>query len=129
MKKLILILTLSLLSVQSFAGHGVERGLVNVDDRGLLDRVISGYISKRLAICSQGVAGEKFSVMKLEVKKHRVDTGILDVYYTIAIGYSVNEENLGALEIKLIDWDYNNYDTLDQKIAFEVSQDHTGLCK
>lgn len=129
MKKLILILTLSLLSLQSFAGHGVERGLVNVDDRGLLDRVISGYISQRLAICSLGVAGEKFSVLDLKIKKHKVDQGIIDTYYTIAIGYSVNEENLGALEIKLTDWDFNNYKTLDEKIAFEVSQDHTGLCR
>lgn len=94
-----------------------------------MDREVAGYLAKRLEVCSQGVAGEKFYVMALDVKKHRVDTGILDTYYTIALGYSVNEENLGAVEVKLVDWDFHNYDSLDQKISFEISQDHTGLCK
>jgi hypothetical protein len=129
MKKIILILTLSLLSAQSFAGHGVERGLVNIDDGGLVNRVISAYMSKRLSACSQGVAGELFSVLNLKVKKDKVDNGVIDYYYTVDVGYSVNGEAMAGLEVKLIDWDYSNYDSIEQKISFEVSQDHSGLCK
>lgn len=129
MKKLILILTLSLLSAQSFAGHGVERGSVNIDDGGLVNRDISAYIAKRLAACSQGVAGELFSVLNMKVKKDKVDNGIIDYYYTVDVGYSVNGEAMAGLEIKLIDWSLSNYDTIEQKISFEVSQDHSGLCK
>lgn len=129
MKKLLLILTLSLMSAQSFAGHGVERGLVSVDDRGLLSRVISEYISKRLSSCSQGLIGEVFSVLNLKVRKDVVDNGIVDYYYTVDLGYSVNGENMAGLEVKLIDWSLSNYDTIEQKISFEVSQDNSGLCK
>ena len=129
MKKLILILTLSLLSAQSFAGHGVERGLVNIDDGGLVNRVISAYISKRLTACSQGVAGELFTIMNIKLKKDKVDNGVVDDYYTVDVGYYVNGEAMASLEIKLIDWSISNYDTIEQKISFEVSQDHSGLCK
>lgn len=129
MKKLVLFLTLSLLSAQSFAGHGVERGLVNLENAGALNKVISTFISKKLSSCSQGVAEEVFSVMQIQVNKHKVDNGVIDYYYTISLGYSVNGEAMGALEVKLVDWDYSNYETIDQKISFEVSQDHTGLCK
>lgn len=129
MKKFILILTLSLLSVQSFAGHGVERGLVKVEDGGLVNREISAYISKRLAVCSQGVAGEVFSILNIKLKKDKVDNGVVDDYYTVDVGYYVNGEAMAGLEIKLIDWSISNYDTIEQKISFEVSQDHSGLCK
>jgi hypothetical protein len=129
MKKLITFLTLSLLSVQSFAGHGVERGLVNIDDGGLVNRVISAYISKRLTACSQGVAGELFSILNIKLKKDVIDNGIVDDYYTVDVGYSVNGEAMAGLEIKLVEWALNNYDTIEQKISFEVSQDQSGLCK
>lgn len=130
MKKLILILTISLAcSMNAFAGHGVERGLVNVDDKGLLDKVISLFISKKLAACSQGVTGETFSILNLKVKKDRVDNGIIDYYYTLDLGYSVDGENMAGLEVKLVDWSLSNYDTIDQKISFEISQDNSGLCK
>lgn len=122
MKGLLVAMVL-MVSAQAMAAVNLDLGSYK------LDREVAGHLAKKLQVCSQGVAGEKFTVMAMEVKKHRVDTGILDTYYTIALGYSVNEENLGAVEVKLIDWDYHNYDTLDQKISFEISQDHTSLCK
>lgn len=119
----VLIAMVLMISTQAMAAVNLDLG------NNKLDREIAGYLARRLEVCSQGVAEEKFTVMNLEVRKHKVDQGIIDTYYTIAIGYTVNEENLGALEVKLTDWDFHNYTTLDEKIAFEISQDHTGLCK
>lgn len=129
MKKLILILTLSLLSAQSFAGHGVERGLVKIEDGGLINREISEFMSHKLTGCASGVANEAFNVMNVKLKKDVVDNGIVDYYYTVDLGYSVNGENMAGLEVKIIDWSLSNYDSIDQKISFEVSQDNSGLCK
>ncbi len=94
-----------------------------------MDRQVSEYLAKRLEACSQGVAQEVFSVMNVVVKKDVVDNGIVDYYYTVDVGYAVNGEAMGAVEVKMVDWALSNYDTIEQKISFEVSQDHTGLCK
>jgi len=96
---------------------------------GFLEKVFSLLISRRLEESSQGVAGETFSILNLKVKKDRVDNGIIDYYYTLDLGYSVNGENMAGLEVKLVDWSLSNYDTIDQKISFEISQDNSGLCK
>lgn len=112
-----------LVSAQAF-------GSVNLDlGSNKMDREVAGYLAKRLEACSQGVAQEVFSVLKLDVKKHVVDNGVVDYYYTVDVGYAVNGEAMGALEVKMVDWSLSNYDTIEQKISFEVSQDHTGLCK
>lgn len=105
-------------------------GAVNLDlNNNKLSRDLTEYLAKRLAVCSQGVAEEKFTVYNIESTFDVVDNGIVDYYYTVDIGYSVNNENLGALEVKMIDWDYSNYETMEQKVSFEISQDHTHLCK
>lgn len=105
-------------------------GSVNLDlNNNKLSRDLTDYLAKRLAVCSQGVAGESFVVYKLDVKKDVVDNGIVDYYYTVDLGYVVNGENVGALEVKMVDWAYSNYETMEQKVSFEISQDHTNLCK
>ena len=130
MKKLILILTITLsCSMSAFAGHGVERGLVKIDNGGLLGSEITSFISRKLMACASGVANEVFNVMKVKLKKDVVDNGIVDYYYTVDLGYLVNGENMAGLEVKIIDWSLSNYDSIDQKISFEVSQDNSGLCK
>lgn len=97
MKKLILILTISLYySVNAFAGHGVERGVAKLDDAGLLNGVISEYLSKRLAVCASGATNEVFNVLDVKLTRDRVDNGIIDDYYTVDLGYSVNGENTAA---------------------------------
>lgn len=105
-------------------------GAVNLDlNNNKLSRDLTEYLAKRLAVCSQGVAEEKFTVYNIESTFDVVDNGIVDYYYTVDIGYSVNNENLGALEVKMIDWDYSNYETMEQKVSFEISQDQSSLCK
>lgn len=118
-----LIAMVLMVSAQAFGS--VDLDLAN----NKLDRDVAGVLARKLEACSQGVAEEKFSVLKVEVKKDVVDNGVVDYYYTIAVGYSVNGEALGAVEVKMVDWSLSNYDHIDQKISFAISQDHTGLCK
>ena len=105
-------------------------GAVDLDLAGnKLNSDLTSVLARKLEACSQGVAEEKFSVMKVEVKKDVVDNGIVDYYYTIDVLYAVNGEAMGAVEVKMIDWSLSNYDNIDQKISFEISQDHASLCK
>lgn len=111
-----------LMSAQAFGSVDLDLNNKN------LSRDLTVYLAKRLSVCSQGVAGEKFTVDSVQATFDVIDNGIVDHYYTIAIGYSVNNENLGAIEVKMIDKDIN-YQTMEQKVSFEISQDHTNLCK
>lgn len=112
-----------LVSAQAF-------GSVNLDlGSNKMDREVAGYLAKRLEACSQGVAQEVFTVMNVAVKKDVVDNGIVDYYYTVDVLYAVNGEAMGAVEVKMVDWSLSNYDTIEQKISFEISQDHASLCK
>lgn len=112
-----------MVSAQAFGSVNLDLG----DNK--LSRDLTDYLAKRLAVCSQGVAQESFVVYKIDAKKHVVDNGVVDTYYTIDLGYIVGGENLAGLEVKLIDWDYSNYETMEQKVSFEISQDHSSLCK
>lgn len=106
-------------------------GSVNLDlnNKKGLSRDLTEYLAKRLSVCSQGVVGETFTVQNIESTFDVVDNGIVDYYYTVNIGYSVNNEKLGSLEVKMIDWDYANYNTMEEKVSFEISQDSKNLCK
>lgn len=131
MKKLILILTISLAcSVNAFAGHGVERGLVKIEDKGLLKDFVASFLAKKLSACAQGSLDEVFQVLSVVMRKHKVDNGIIDYYYDVKLAQVGATPELGnEIAVTVADYDYSNWEKYEEKLSSEISYDKLGFCR
>ena len=132
MKKTILVsLFVVLNSLNAFAGHGVERGLVQINDGGKLETIITKFLSKKLKSCSLGIKDENFTVLSVVVTEDRVDNGITDLYYEINLSYGAvkNDVITNDITVKVLDSDFDNWKDYEEKLSSEISYDRNGHCK
>lgn len=132
MKKIGLIVGMLFLIVSnSYAGHGVERGMVEIKDQGKLESIISKFLSKHLRSCALGIQNESFTVESVKVENVRVDQGIIDTYYTIDLSYDAfrNDVISNDITVKVLDSDFDNWRDYEEKLSSEISFDRNGLCK
>ncbi len=132
MKKTSLVIFFTLFTtVNAFAGHGVERGLVKINDAGKLETIISKFISKKLKSCSLGLSNELFTVENVKITRDRVDNGITDLYYEIDLSYDAERNDVitNDITIKVLDSDFHNWRDYEEKLTFEVTADANNFCK
>lgn len=100
-------------------------------NRANLPAEITGYLTKKLATCSLGLSEETFEITKLDVKKIRVDNGIIDVLYTIELGYTSfrNDVIYNDVTVEVMDSDFSNYKNYEERLSFNVIYDRNQFCK
>lgn len=92
---------------------------------------IEKFLDAKLAICSLGYADESFTVTNVETRNHRVDQGIIDVYYTITLKYESvrNDVIQNGLVVEILDSDFDNWREYSEKLSFEVVKDENSFCR
>lgn len=123
MKKMILALVLSL-TAQAHA-------YTLITNHKIGEVEIEKYLNAKLAICSLGYADESFTVTNVETRNHRVDQGIIDVYYTITLKYESvrNDVIQNGLVVEILDSDFDNWREYSEKLSFEVVKDENSFCR
>nr|BDT28396.1 hypothetical protein BHI3_18620 [Bacteriovorax sp. HI3] len=92
---------------------------------------IEKYLNTKLAKCSLGYADEVFTVTNVQTREHRVDQGIIDVYYTITLKYESvrNDVIQNGLVVEILDADFDNWREYSEKLSFEVLKDENSFCR
>lgn len=124
MKKALMVLVLGL-STQAFAGVNLDTSRVELNPE------ISKYLSQVLTKCSLSHVGEEtFAVEKMNIKKVRVDQGIVDEYYTFDISYKAfrNDEIVNSITVEVLDADFDNWREYSEKLSYEIKSDANGFC-
>lgn len=129
MKKIVLILCL-VLSQQTWAGNGVERGLIRLPENADLSREVQDYLSRLLGKCVQQSATELFKVSRYQLELDRVDQGIIDEYHSFEI-VQLNQagEVLNQIELKVLDASFSNYRHYDERLSVEKLIDRQSACR
>lgn len=129
MKFLSLFFTL-LLSLNLYAGHGVERGSIRIDDNKNIRPEIKRFIEKQLERCTNGEKDETFNLDKLEVNEYRVDQGIIDVEYHLQFTYDAvrNDVLTNTIKVKILDSDFDNWRDYEEKLSLEITYDQNNFC-
>lgn len=123
MKKMILALALAI-SAQTQAYTLVSNHKFGVAE-------VEQYLNAKLAKCSLGYADEVFTVTNVQTRNHKVDQGIIDVYYTVTLKYeSVRNDIIqNDLVVEILDADFDNWREYSEKLSFEVVKDENSFCR
>ena len=129
MKIISVILIALTLSTTALAGNGVERGSVMIKGNKEISSDILNYLSKQLTKCSDSHALESFSINNLSQRNHKVDQGIIDVYYRIdLIQRDQSGKKLNDLTIEVLDSDFDNWRQYEEKLSMEIINDQNNFC-
>lgn len=129
MKKLLAVLLLLSLSSGAFAGNGVERGSVKINDNGAVIPEISNYIAKRMEKCGIDRNQNLFEISNIDLRRHKVDQGIIDIYYQIELNhFDQSGTVVNILTIELLDSDFHNWRHYEEKLSLEILSDQNKLC-
>lgn len=129
MKKLLAALLLLSLSSGAFAGNGVERGSVKINDNGAVIPEISNYIAKRMEKCGIDRNQNLFEISNIDLRRHKVDQGIIDIYYQIELNhFDQSGTVVNILTIELLDSDFHNWRHYEEKLSLEILSDQNKLC-
>ncbi len=129
MKIISVILIALTLSTTALAGNGVERGSVMIKGSKEISSDILNYLSKQLTKCSDSNTLESFSIKNLSQRNHKVDQGIIDVYYRIdLIHQDQSGKKLNDLTIEVLDSDFDNWRQYEEKLSMEIINDQNNFC-
>lgn len=129
MKIISVILIALTLSTTALAGNGVERGSVMIKGNKEISSDILNYLSKQLTKCSDSNTLESFSIKNLSQRNHKVDQGIIDVYYRIdLIHQDQSGKKLNDLTIEVLDSDFDNWRQYEEKLSMEIINDQNNFC-
>lgn len=129
MKNLYFLLLLVTLCSQAFAGNGVERGSIKINDNGAVIPEISEYLQKSLLKCGLKKGHNTFEIAGIDQRRDRVDQGIIDIYYQIEFNHFDQSGLLvNHLTIELLDSDFHNWRHYEEKLSLEILNDKNQLC-
>jgi hypothetical protein len=123
-------LSIFLISFNAFAGHGVERGNIKINDSLGINSEIISFMETKLQRCTLSDRNEEMKIEKVETKEIRVDQGIIDVEYNFVISYDVvrNDVNSNTIKVKVVDSDYDNWRNYSDKLSLDITYDQNNFC-
>lgn len=131
MFRFLLAVPLSLLiSNFSWAGNGVERGVVVSGVVQFEVPEVSQFLIKQLANCKLGQGLETFNIKSVQQTRDRVDQGIIDIYYSIELEHlSTDGQILNSLSMEILDSDFSNWRNYEEKLSVNLIKDQNNFCK
>jgi len=126
----VLAILISMTSLSSMAGNGVERGRLIVGEQHFLGTEIKNFISKKMVHCLENTKKDYLQVKGISIEEDEVDQGIVDLYYTVDMLHKNEKGNiLNEVSVEIEDADYSNWKKYEEKLSIKVLKDTNQLCR